>query len=213
MAPARSPRIAVAIAVVTIVAWLAQGLAGPHAIFLGGFIPARFETAFPFAHAVPFWLTPLSATLLHGGLFHIALNLVMLVFCGRLVETVIGGGRLALLYGVGAYGAALAQYLIDSGSQAPMIGASGAISAVLAAYALMFGRERLTGRFAQWVRALWLLAAWTLIQWGISVATAVGPFAIATAAHVGGFAAGLALTPLLVASATRWWTNHTGQAF
>ena len=206
MAPARAPRVAVAIAAVTVAAWLAQSLAGPHAIFLGGFIPARASLAFPFAHAAPFALTPLSATLLHGGLLHIGLNLVMLVFCGRPVESVIGGARLALLYVFGAYAAAFGQYLVEPASQAPMIGASGAISAVLAAYALMFGRETSPTRGGRLLRALWLLLAWTLIQWGISVATATGPFAIATAAHVGGFAGGLALTPVLLA-----WRYRVGR--
>ena len=201
MAPPRAPRVTGAIVAVTSIAYLIQILlAGPHIILQGGFIPLRATEVFPF-ESVPFGLTPLTATLLHGGLLHIGLNLLMFVVCGRQVEAVLGGPRLLLLYVVGAYGAAFGQYLVDPVSQAPMIGASGAISAVLATNALMFGRAKVRAIGPVpgiVVRALWLAAAWTLLQFGISLASSSGPFGIATAAHVGGFIAGLVMTwPLL----------------
>lgn len=199
MKPARPPRVTEAIVAATAVAFLAQTfLGGPHVELQGGFIPVRAIAPTVVTNAVPFWLTPITATLLHGGVLHIMLNLMMLVICGRQVESVLGGGRLALLYVAGAYGAASAQYLVDPTSPVPMIGASGAISAVLGTYALMFGRGKVSSigplsAFA--VRGLWLAVAWTAIQWGISFASAAGPFGVATAAHVGGFITGLILTP------------------
>jgi membrane associated rhomboid family serine protease len=82
-----------------------------------------------------------------------------------------------------------------------MIGASGAISAVLAVYALLFSRNevRAIGPIpAHWVRALWLAAGWTGVQWLLGFATSRGSYQIATAAHVGGFLVGLAMArPLL----------------
>ena len=69
-----------------------------RAIVLGGFIPARFGTAPDLAGAVPAVLTPLSATLLHTGVVHLALNMLMLGFCGRYVEAAIGSPALLLLY-------------------------------------------------------------------------------------------------------------------
>ena len=200
MQPSRPLRATAAIAAVTAVAFLLQGFAGPHVILLGGFIPARLTETLPFA-AVPFALTPFSATLLHGGWLHLGFNLLMLVYCGRQVEGVLGGLRLVILYVIGAYGAALGQFLVDPGSTGPMIGASGAISAVVGAYALMFGR----GQVARIgpvpgivVRALWLAVAWTILQWGIGFASGGGDTPIAFAAHIGGFVTGLALAyPLL----------------
>lgn len=198
MKPPRPPRVTEAIVAVTALAFIAQLLlGGPHVEVQGGFIPARAAVGLPF-DAVPYWLTPLTATLLHGGVLHIGLNLMMFVICGRQVESVLGGGRLALLYVAGAYGAASAQYLVDPSSTVPMIGASGAISAVLGTYALMFGRGKVRSigplsAFA--VRGIWLAVAWTAIQWAISFASAAGPFGVATAAHVGGFLTGLILTP------------------
>lgn len=199
MMPARPPRVTQAIVVATAVAYLAQTtLGGPQVELQGGFIPVRAVAPDVVANAVPFGLTPITATLLHGGILHIALNLMMFIICARQVESVLGGGRLALLYLAGAYGAASAQYLVDPTSPVPMIGASGAISAVLGTYALMFGRGKVSSigplsAFA--VRGLWLAIAWTLIQWGISFASQAGPFGVATAAHVGGFITGLILTP------------------
>ena len=105
-----------------------------QAWLIGGFIPARIA-GFLLPGALPVWITPLTATLLHGGLLHLALNLVMLLFCGRMVEAVVGPLGLSILYVFGAYAAAAAQYLADPLDISPMIGASGAISAVFGAYA------------------------------------------------------------------------------
>ena len=200
MQPSRPLRATVAIAVVTAVAYLAQGLGGPHLFLQAGFIAARLYEVTPFK-AVPFALTPLSATLLHGGLLHLGFNLLMLVYCGRQVEGVLGAMRLVILYIVGAYGAALGQFLFDPTSTGPMIGASGAVSAVVGAYALMFGQsqvKRIGPVPAIVVRALWLAVAWTVLQWGIGFASGGGDTPIAFAAHIGGFVTGLAIAyPLL----------------
>jgi membrane associated rhomboid family serine protease len=200
MQPSRPLRATAAITVVTALAYAVQGFAGPHLILQAGFIPARFTESMPF-EAVPFWLTPLTATLLHGGLLHLGFNLLMLIYCGRQVEGVLGGMRLALLYLVGAYGAALGQFLVDPGSTSPMIGASGAISAVIGTYAMMFGRgqvKRVGPVPGIVVRALWLAAAWVVLQWGIGFVSGGTATPIAVAAHVGGFLTGLVLTyPLL----------------
>jgi membrane associated rhomboid family serine protease len=165
-----------------------------------GFIPLRF-VAVTTGFVVPTWLTPLTSTLAHGDLIHLGFNGLMLVYCGRMVEAVLGRGPLLVLYVVGAYVAAAAQFLIDPMSPVPMIGASGAISAVLAVYALLFGRndvKRWGPIPAHWIRAIWLAIAWTGVQWMVGLASRGGNYQIATAAHVGGFLAGLALArPLL----------------
>ena len=200
MAQYRPVRATAGITALTAAAFLAQGLAGPHIALQAGFMPVRLNTMVPF-NAVPFWLTPLTATLLHGGLLHLGFNLLILVYCGRQVEGVLGGLRLIILYVVGAYGAALGQFLVDPGSTTPMIGASGAISAVIGAYALMFGRGQVKriGPFSGVVvRAVWLAAAWVVLQWGMGFVTGGSATPIATAAHVGGFVTGLLLAyPLL----------------
>lgn len=202
--------------VITSLAFVAVTLAGlgEVAAVLGGFIPARVSRPDLLAHAgfalpaVPMWLTPLSATLLHGGWLHVGFNMLTLLFCGRQVEQAIGPRLLMLLYGVGAYAAAAGQWVLGPQGIIPMVGASGAISAVIGAYALLYSDQKVQslGPFpAHVVRMIWLGTGWTVLQCMIALAGITGGTGggldlsrIAIGAHIGGFVAGMLLTrPLL----------------
>jgi len=61
--------------------------------------------------AVPAYLTPLSATLAHAGILHLAFNLLILVWCGTQVERVLGAKALIFIYVVSAYVAGVAEWL------------------------------------------------------------------------------------------------------
>ena len=170
----------------------------------GGFIPARvpaIDVSGLDVPLVPVWLTPLTATLLHGGWVHLLFNMVMLVYCGRAVEKAVGPAGIAILYLVGAYAAALGQWAQGPASVTPMIGASGAISAIIATYALLYGevRMRAIGPIsARLLHALWLAVAWVAITILIDYAMAEGTH-VAIGAHIGGFLVGLILArPLLL---------------
>lgn len=168
----------------------------------GGFIAARMAGDTLAGHdLVPVWLTPLTATLIHGGWAHLALNLVMFVYCGQQVERALGAVGIVLLYILGAYAAAAGQWVFEPGSVVPMIGASGAISAIVAAYALLYGerRARAIGPVpAGFVHVTWLAVAWIGIQLLVGFA-GIGGLTIAIGAHIGGFLGGLALArPLLL---------------
>lgn len=201
----RIPRNAtIVISALTALAWLVAAAIGRsnEAAATMGFIPARLSGLIDVSPAVPAVLTPLSATLVHGGLLHLVFNLVMLVWCGTAVERVLGRGALLLLYVVGAYAAAAAQWLADPASVVPVIGASGAISAVIGAFALSFGEAKRVTRspwFNRMLNAAWLLAAWVVLQMMIGWAAGGQGLLLATPAHVGGFLAGLLLQrPLLL---------------
>lgn len=199
------PRTAtVWIAIVTAIFWLVPylfGLSETAAIALG-FIPDRLNGAVVVGPAVPALLTPLSATLVHAGLLHLGLNLLVFVWCGAAVERVLGAKGLVLIYLVSAYSAALAQWAVAPHAAVPMVGASGAISGVIGAFALSFGRpRRFVGSKAlnRLLNALWLLAAWIVLQLMTGVLGGFEGVLVATPAHVGGFLAGLALQkPLLM---------------
>lgn len=167
----------------------------------GGFIPARLAYGGDEMLA-PFWLTPLTSAFLHANLLHLFFNLLILIFCGRPTEAVVGMPGMAILYLLGAYAAAAAQYVADPVSSVPMIGASGAISAVLGAYAILFGRNKVkvaSPRLAMLLNALWLMAAWIVLQLIVGVTFAGAGIGVAIAAHIGGFAVGLILAnPLLL---------------
>jgi membrane associated rhomboid family serine protease len=192
------------ISALTAAAWVLMFVAGyaQQAAFALGFIPARMTGgAVPWA-AVPAFLTPLSATLVHSGLVHLGFNLLMLVWCGTAVERVIGGSGVVVLYLVGAYAAAAAQWAVDPHGSVPMVGASGAISAVMGAFALSFGRAKAFTSNLQvnrWINVGWLLVAWIVLQMMMGWLAGGQGYLLATPAHVSGFAAGLLLQrPLLL---------------
>ena len=201
----RIPRTAtIVIAIITALAWLLVAAIGrtDAAAATMGFIPARWSGLVDLSPAVPALLTPLSSTLVHSGPLHLVFNLLMLVWCGTAVERALGRGALLILYVVGAYTAAAAQWLADPASMVPVIGASGAISAVIGAFALSFGETKRVTRWAWFNRLLnaaWLLAAWVVMQMMVGWAAGGQGLLLATPAHVGGFLAGLLLQrPLLL---------------
>ncbi len=195
---------AVLVAVTALVSLAAEfGWGLYDASMRAGFIPARLSGIPTDFVAVPALLTPLSSTLVHGGILHLAMNLVMLGFTGQQAERAVGRTGIFVLYGVGAYAAAFAQWLPDPQSVIPMVGASGAASAVVGAYSLLFGRSRAKAIGpipAQAVHVLWLAVAWTLINLMVAYAFLGAGVAVAAAAHIGGFIAGLLLAKPLV----RW---------
>ncbi len=174
------------------------------AVFRFGFIPAYVGAAVQSADIVMLLdaavLRPITAAFLHGGLYHVGLNMLLLLITGRNVEGVLRGGLFAVLYGVSALAAAFAHYIADPGSMSPMIGASGAGSGVIAAYMLIYankGAKPWRGIPAPWVRRGQLLALWLFINLALEFLSG-GRSGIAVYAHIGGFVAGLLLTkPLL----------------
>lgn len=190
--------------VLTLVLSLATGLGslGPGANLAWGFVPARLSGLVAVPGAFPVLLTPLSATMIHGGFDHLAFNLLMLGLCGITVERVLGRRAVLLVYLVSAYVAMAAQWLSDPAGTAPVIGASGAIGGLIGAYALTFGRPRRVSAnpaLNRFVHVAWLAAAWTVVQVLVGWAAGQQGLYLATPAHVGGFLAGLALQrPLLL---------------
>ncbi|WP_343347344.1 rhomboid family intramembrane serine protease [Sphingomicrobium sp. XHP0239] len=165
-----------------------------RAFVLGGFIPARVAGLIPLPDAIPAFLTPLTAALLHAGFAHLAFNLVILLYCGFQLERLVGAGQFVLLYIVGAYGAAAAQWLLDPVAAVPMVGASGAVSAVVGAFAVRFGKaKRVTGsrNVDRAIHVIWLLAAWVVLQLMVDWMGTMDGTLIATPAHIGGFVVGL----------------------
>jgi membrane associated rhomboid family serine protease len=203
-------RVTLAIAAITTAAWLAATGLGLTAtpdsvVYAGGFIPARAGSSSSDIWLMPFVLTPLTAALIHADFFHLLFNLLFLLFCGRSVENIIGGRGTMILYLVGAYAAAAAVYAAAPSSTTVGFGASGAVSAIVGAYAMLFGRQRVQTadpRIGLWLHALWLAAAWIGLQALLGVASRLEGVGISVAAHIGGFLIGLALAkPLLL---LRW---------
>jgi membrane associated rhomboid family serine protease len=171
-------------------------------VAMGGFIPARLSGLLQLPDALPVWLTPWSSALLHGGWLHLFVNMVMLLFIGSQVERVIGAWGVVLAYLVGAIAACMSQYAVDPSNAIPMVGASGALSALFGLYALFFGRPKqvtTNQKINRWIHAAWLLATWVVLQWMSGILAGGQGIMLATPAHIGGFIAGLLLQrPLLL---------------
>lgn len=184
-----------------------------YAVVSGGLFPIRLNgdsSAFSeIRFLVPAMLTPITASFLHGGIMHVVMNMLMLMLIGKMVERVLGGGLYLALYLMGAYAAAgtewtaaVMQWPMSANMMAPAIGASGAISAIIGAYVLLFPNQqpKAWGPVpAQIARPLHLTLAWV----GLNLALGfVGPglgIGIAIWSHIGGFVAGLLLArPLLL---------------
>ncbi len=191
------------ITIVTVVVSLLAFMVGLNeAAIFAGFIPARLTGLIDVVGALPAWLTALSSALVHGNWLHLGFNMLMLVFAGSQVERVVGGSGLLFAYIVGGLTAAAAQYAVDPSSNIPMIGASGAISALFGLYALFYGRpKQVTAnmKLNRWIHVVWLLAAWVVLQWMMGVLAGGQGVMLATPAHIGGFVAGILLQkPLLL---------------
>lgn len=200
-----TPRATQGIVGATVAAFLLLWAIGPGAqeayAYMAGLVPARISGDMVVPGGIPTWLTPISATLLHGSFAHLAFNMAMFYYLGRFVEPVLGGPRFLLLYVIGAYAAGFAEYLVTPSSPIPVIGASGAVSAVLGAYAIYFGERRAgEGRLlsAEARTALWLAATWIGLQLLIGFVLNGPDGGIAIWAHIGGFIAGLLLAQPLV---------------
>jgi membrane associated rhomboid family serine protease len=174
-----------------------------------GFTPASFFHGYvPVAGAVvPAALTILTSLFLHASFLHIAGNMLYLWIFGNNVEDAMGHFRFLLFYIVCGIVAALTLGYIDPASRLPLIGASGAISGVLAAYLLLFPRAKVLVIiplvfifFPFRIAAFWVVGFWFLLQLFNAAVTHPDQPGVAFWAHVGGFAAGLVLTPFLKSS-------------
>ncbi len=161
----------------------------------------------------------LTSMFLHGGIMHLSGNMLFLWVFGDNMEDQMGHFGFAGFYFVGGVAAAMAQNLSDPQSTIPMVGASGAIAAVMGGYLLMFPKARVDIliflvifiRIIP-VRAWIVLGAWFVIQVVQGALTPTGMGGVANWAHAGGFVAGIVLTlPLwLLRGGTRYWRYTEG---
>jgi membrane associated rhomboid family serine protease len=182
-------------------AWeMSLGFSLPKATQILGFVPARFVGYFlhsevGFSQAV----IPLFTSLfLHGNLLHFLPNMCFLFIFGGKVEEILGPGRYLLFYLAGGVGAGLIYLLFAPFSAVSLIGASGAIAAVMAAYFSLFPGER----FSTLLIIIWVLLQFFYATFSL-MSKSIGQAGMAWWAHVGGFLLGLVLIRLLAPGAVR----------
>lgn len=148
----------------------------------------------------PPWLTLATGILLHASFAHLLGNMLFLWVFGDNVEDAMGHGRFLAFFFLCGIAGALLHALMNPESPQPLIGASGAISGVIASYLLLYPRVRVWGLAFKWVPlripAMYALGAWILFQLLSAVFDVQGQ--VGWWAHLGGLGAGAALTPLLI---------------
>ena len=158
----------------------------------------------------PIWLTILTSMFMHGGLMHIAGNMLYLWIFGDNIEDNFGHAKFLIFYLVCGIAASFAHILVDPDSVTPSLGASGAIAGVLGAYLIMFPRNRVRALLPLgiiWTTvelpAIVVLGFWIVIQIFSQYTASFKPGegGVAYMAHIGGFAAGVALCFLFRRSA------------
>jgi membrane associated rhomboid family serine protease len=155
--------------------------------------------------ALPAAVTILTSMFLHGGIWHLIGNMLYLWIFGNNIEDAMGHARYLLFYLIGGVAAALTMTFMDSSSLAvPMVGASGAISGVLGAYMLLYPRAKVTVIvpigiifYPFRIAAVWVVGLWFVMQLISATASTPDNPGVAWWAHVGGFVAGMILTPFL----------------
>ena len=135
---------------------------------------------------------------LHGGLMHLLGNMLFLYIFGDNVEDYVGHLPYLLFYLVCGIGSGLIHSLFNLHSSLPALGASGAISGVMGAYAVLFPRARVLMLFLVFlvpVPAYFVLGYWFLLQFlsGIGEFGAAAAGGVAWWAHIGGFLMGLVI--------------------
>lgn len=145
--------------------------------------------------AVPRPLTLVTSAFLHGGILHLLGNMLYLWIFGNNIEDALGPVRFLLFYLVGAVLAGLAHVATEPASTVPMIGASGAIAAVLGAYLMLYPRANVLVFvfLIFFIRVIKVPAVAVLGVWFLLQVLSVGGQGVAWMAHIGGFVAGLFL--------------------
>ncbi len=143
---------------------------------------------------IPRFYTLITSAFFHGGILHLAFNMLFLWIFGNNIEDVLGHIKFILFYLLSGIIAGMSQALVTPQSTIPIIGASGAVAGVLGAYLVLYPRARILTLF--WffffirivrIPTVVFLGFWFLIQ--ILYAGTGG--GVAWFAHIGGFIAGV----------------------
>lgn len=144
------------------------------------------------------WPTLLTSMFLHGSFGHLLGNMLFLWVFADNIEATVGNFRFLIFYLLGGMAAHVGHIYFNMGSIVPTVGASGAISAVMGAYLVMFPASRIKLWFFFFifrVPAFIFLGIWIYMQWSsgwTSIQEGGSSGGVAWWAHIGGFVFGAA---------------------
>ncbi len=206
----RVPIVTIALVAANAAAWIWQLRVGLDlSVQRGGAIPFEILTLrdVEWRAVVPPPFTILTSMFLHGGWLHLGFNMLTLWIFGNNVEDALGHVRYAGFYLLSGVAAAVAQTLASAATGdvlVPMVGASGAIAGVLAAYLVIFPYTRVLTAvvIVIFVRFIYLPARFFILGWfGLQIVSVLfggtPGGGIAFFAHIGGFVAGWLLVRVI----------------
>jgi len=151
-------------------------------------------------YVIPAFLTIFSSMFVHGGFMHLIGNMLYMWIFADNIEDNLGPKRFITFYLLCGICAAMTQVIMDTHSQIPMVGASGAIGGVLGGYLINHPHAKVLvliplGFFSQILRikAIYVLGFWFILQFIYSTLTNPQGGGVAYAAHIGGFLSGVIL--------------------
>jgi membrane associated rhomboid family serine protease len=173
--------------------WVVGGFGLIPSVFFG---TEALPDGLPF---VPIWMTLATSLFLHGSVIHLGGNMLFLWVFGDNVEDAMGHLRFLAFFLACGSAAGLVHAFVDPESGRPLIGASGGVSGVVAAYLILYPRVRVWALFLGGIPlklpAVVAIGFWFLVQ--LISALFGGDEAVGWFAHLGGFVAGAILIPVM----------------
>lgn len=205
----RKPVLTVSLIVVNSLVFLLSYFQGARgfqmAVIDYGYIPSLFLHPSAYADAPPhLWLTPLTSMFMHGGWMHLIGNMVFLWIFGNNIEDYFGRIKFLIFYLLSGVAAIALYTLFNPGSNAPLVGASGAIAGVMGAYLVLHPRAQVTCLIVFFIIQFVVLPAkvvlgiWFALQIFMSMIGSSTGGGVAWMAHVGGFVFGYLVLKAIV---------------
>ncbi len=210
----RTPFVTWALIAINIVVFISY-----YGLFSNDFAIAEFFYRWGLVPAISSPETYLTSMFLHGGILHLAGNMLFLWVFGDNMEDAMGHVGFLVFYLASGLAAAFAQSAADPGSTVPMVGASGAIAGVMGGYLLLYPKARVDVLIILIIiiriipiPACLVLASWMGIQVFQGSITPTDEGGVAYWAHAGGFLAGVVFTvPIwLKLGGPRFWERNLG---
>jgi membrane associated rhomboid family serine protease len=179
-------------------AFLMELMGGDAFVTMWSAIPAQIASGHQ-------WITLITSMFMHGSWMHIIGNMIFLWAFGPEIEDAMGHWRYLIFYFAGGLVAMIAQVATDPHSAVPILGASGAIAAVMGAFLVTYPRDQIRSLLfififvrTAFVPAALLIGFWFIVQlFDVGSVTAEQTGGVAYLAHVGGFIFGVITARLI----------------
>ena len=209
---------------INILVYLLQLSQGPELdrfIYVYGLVPARYSIPHVASYFTFFQqaFSFLSFIFLHGGFLHLLGNMWSLYIFGDNVEDRLGPFRYLLFYLACGIASGVSHLILNTTSNIPTIGASGAISGVMGAYLILYPRSKILTLipiiFIPWfveIPAFFFIGFWFVLQIINAAGTQGGAGGIAWWAHIGGFIFGIVFLKLALKVPSTGMSNRVSRA-